>query len=132
MGLINITPLESLITFFIVIGFIKLIFIFTNKKAWYEKVVKGIYGNPTTGRIIMTVLAAIVLSLLIQEISIVQIFGSMLLMASLFALVFLSYSKEFLEFANKIYSKKLSRSAIIVTLVWLALVIWVLYEIFVL
>jgi len=132
MGFTNVTPLEALISFFILIGFIKLIFIFTNKKVWYEKVVKGVYENPTTGRIIMAVLAAIVLSLLIQEISIVQIFGSMLLMSSLIALVFLSYPKDFLEFAKKIYSKKLSRSAIIITLVWLALVLWVLYEIFIL
>jgi len=125
-----LTALEIIVSLFVLLGLVKLIVISVNKKAWYNGAVKTVYGNPAAARVILLVLGAAVFYLLIQEISIVQIFAAMIIMASFAGLAFLSNSKEFLVFAQKIYSKKLSGWVIFITLIWLVLVIRVLYEIF--
>ncbi|HLD97815.1 MAG TPA: hypothetical protein VI815_00655, partial [Candidatus Nanoarchaeia archaeon] len=93
-------------------------------------VVRTVYSHSLVSSIILAILAIIVFYFLVQNISIVDIMAVATFISILFALSFLQFSNEILVLANKIYKNKLSPATWIYILIWLALMIWALYEIF--
>lgn len=124
------TPLEVIALVLIGISLLKLFVVLTNKMSWFNGVVKPIYSNGKTTQIIGIILAAIVFYYISLEMTITQIFGAFTLLTLLMVFSFADSSKETLEFAKKLYSKRISASQWLLILIWVALVILTLAEIF--
>ena len=124
-----LTSLEIIALIFIIVAAIKLLVILINKKDWLP-VVRTVYSHSLVSSIILAILAIIVFYFLVQNISIVDIMAVATFISILFALSFLQFSNEILVLANKIYKNKLSPATWIYIIIWLALMIWALYEIF--
>ena len=128
--LLFMSPLEILALLVIVLGGIKILVISSNAKSWL-KVVKTIYGAPHITLFVALVIGVVSLWILLQELSIVQIFASMLFFMSLMAIGFSLYSQEMIGLAEKILAKNnVLRRSWAMMLVWVVLVVWVVWEIF--
>ena len=98
--------------------------------AWWN-FAKKIYGNPPVSTIVFLVLAAIVLYYLLQELTIVEIFGGVTFTVLLVGVSYAVFSKEMLAWGESMMKKKdMMRRSWLVILIWLALSLWVLKEIF--
>jgi len=124
-----LTPIEWIVTIFAVIGLIKLIVITTNKQSWWH-ITKKFYNNPGLFGFIALILAAIVFYYLLQELTIVQIIAVATFVTLLVGFGFVGYSKEVLVLAEKILKKGFSGWTWFYILIWLILLVWALYEIF--
>jgi len=124
-----LTPIEWIAAIFVIIGLIKLIYIAINKQKWFD-MVSPLYTNSRRTGWIFLILALLVLYYLLQTLSIVSIMAVMAFTSLLIGFSFMQYSKDFLPFAKKIYTKKFPRGIIIYIIIWLILSIWALKEIF--
>lgn len=125
------TPIEIIALIFVVIGIIKLITLLINPSKWI-KVIDTVYKKPAITMIIALILAAIMLNYLLAELTIVQIFAVMAFLGSLMILNIVNYSKEISTLAKKILKdKNILKKAWLSTIIWIALMFWVLYAIFV-
>ncbi|MFH1972252.1 MAG: hypothetical protein ABIJ18_02110 [archaeon] len=124
------TPIE--IMALIVIGFalIKIVVLFINPSKWM-KVVEAVFAKPALTLIVAFVWAAVVLVILLQEMTIVHIFASMLFLMPLFLMGFAAYGKDTTAWAKKMLKdKKLMKKSWLLILVWIVLLLWVIYTIF--
>ena len=103
-------------------------FILINKNKWFP-VVNVVYGNKISS-IILLILAAVVFYYLIQSLSIVEIIAVMAFTSLFIGAALASFGDEFLPLVKKIYKKKFPLWIWAYGLVWLALSLWALVEIF--
>ena len=125
-----LTPIEVIAGLLVVISFIKIFVVIIRRSFWYEKVVEPVYAHNRITSIVFVILAVIVFSYLIKELTIVQIFAVMAFVFLLSGLGFLMYSKELIPFIEKIYSKRLGFFEVVYIIAWFLLLIWAFKEIF--
>lgn len=116
---------------FILLAAIKLLYLLIDPKKWYG-VISGIYKKPKAAFIIYLILAIVVLVYLLQEITIVQIIAVAALVGLLTGMGISLYFRDFLGILKKIYSDKgsLLRKNWVPIIIWLAIFVWALVEIF--
>jgi len=126
------TPIEIMALIIAVIAGIKILVLLVKPRAWFDNIVKPIYSKPALTSVIALILAGFVLKYLLNSgLTIIQIFAVMLFFALIMALSFAAYSKEMLEWAEKMLEDKaIIKRAWLAILVWIVLVIWVLYSLF--
>ena len=124
------TAVEWIALVFVVLGLIKLITMAVNKKAWLNHVSKRVYGGGGVSGFIFVVLAIVVFYFLIQEMSVVSIFAVMAFTSLIFAVAFMSFSKELEHLIKVVANKKFDGWMWLYVIIWLILSGWVLYEIF--
>ena len=122
------TTIEWFALVIVVAALIKIAVILVKPKAWMSFAAK-FWKKPKPIGIISLILAAVVLYYLLQEITIVQIFASLLFFSLLLVMGFAPYIKELLSITRK-NMKKIIKESRLYILVWLLLIIWVLWEIF--
>lgn len=125
------TPIEIIALILIIVGIIKIIVMAFNPKSWMN-FAKGIWKTPMLG-VIYFILALIVFYFLLQELSIVQILAVTAFVALLMGLQFARYSKETMNFANKLFKTKKDMWAKnwIYIVIWIILLLWGLKELFI-
>jgi hypothetical protein len=126
------TPVEILTLIFISLAVIKLIVVIASPKSW-AKVIKGCWKNPKVVAVISFILALIVLYYLLQEMTIVQVFGAMVFTALLAAMGISVYSKEIVTMAQKILKNRnifVMKRMWLYVLIWIALIVWALIVLF--
>ena len=121
--------LEVIALILILVSFIKILYLFFNKKGWWNFVGK-FYRRSVLSTIVLLVLAAVVFGYLLVEITIVQLMAALALASLVFAIAFLQYPKEMGEFAQKAYKKKFSVVQIIFVIIWIFISLWALVVIF--
>ena len=127
------TITESLALILIIVSFIKLITIAVRPSAWFDNVVKKVYGSGSkTVSWVMLVLALIVLYYLLQDgITIVQILAVTLFVVLIIGMGFVTVSGEFLTLADNLYKdRNILKRFWLSTLVWVILLVWGIKEIF--
>ena len=123
------SPLEIIAVLFAVLVIVKLVFIVVNKQLFYKNVVKPLYSSKINGGV-FGILAVVVFYYLIQELTIVQIFGAMVFTSLLMGATLARFSKDLLKLADKVYKKKFDSWMWIYALIWVVLSLLVLYEVF--
>jgi len=124
------TPIETFALIVILAALIKIIVIAINPKTWVG-FAKKVYANTVLVMIIGLILAAVVLYYLIQEITILQIFGVMLFIALIAMMGVAVYAKEVMPVIEKIIKEKnFMKRAWLPILIWIILLIWAIIEIF--
>tara|TARA_Y100000310_G_scaffold322923_1_gene382635 strand:+ start:420 stop:812 length:393 start_codon:yes stop_codon:yes gene_type:complete len=127
------TPIETLALIIIVLTLIKMLVILKNPMTWFNKVVKPMYDNPFWLQTVGLVLIFVSLYYLLQVFTIVQIFAVMFLFAALMLVGVAPYSKDIISFSTKIYKQKLIiKRALLSIIIWVVLLLWALYELFLL
>jgi hypothetical protein len=125
------SPLEILALILVVLGLVKFIVILIKPGAWAE-VPKTMFAKPMLSMIISLILAALVLKVLLAEMTIVHVFAVMLFMMLLMFGTMSMYHKELMPMVDKMLkSKDLLRRAWLPIVIWSALMIWVLVELFI-
>lgn len=126
----NFTIIQIFALIVIALAALKIIVISIKPKAWF-KVVKTIYAKPKLTMVVSLILAIISLNYLIKEITITQIFASMVFVMLIGALTVSVYFKEMSPLFEKILKdRKIIKKAWLPILVWIILLIWALVEIF--
>jgi hypothetical protein len=121
---------EWFVLVFVIIAIIKILVCSFKPKAWLD-LIKGLYKNGVVLFIVELILAAVLFYYLLMELSVVTIMAVIVLGALLTGMGFAVYSKEVIGFAGKIFkSKTMLNKAWLPILIWLALSIWVLVELF--
>jgi len=123
------TPVEWMAAIIAIIVLIKLIVILIKPSAWME-VVDAVYKWPIVTVIVSLILAYYTLTLLLEEITIIQIFASMLFLMFLMTLSMVIYKKEIVTLGKKMLKKDILKRAWLAIIVWLVLCVWVLKELF--
>jgi hypothetical protein len=126
----DLTAIEWIAVVMAVVGIIKILVILVNKKAWFENVVVPIYSRMAVTSVVFLVLAGVVFYYLLQTLDIVTIFAVMAFTALFMGAGLVSYSKDIGAFVKKIYKQKFSGWLWLYILIWLALSVWVLWEVF--
>ena len=122
--------IEWFVLVFAILVIIKLLVCSFNPKAWL-KFAKGLYKNGVVLFIVELILAAILFYYLFMELSIIYIMAVIVLGALLTGMSFAIYNKETIAWGSKILKgKTLWNKAWLPILIWLALSIWVLIELF--
>lgn len=123
------TVVEWFVLVFSILALVKLLTVAIKPKGWL-KVVKPLYKANIVLFVLELILAAILLYYLLQEITLVQVFGGIVLGALLTGMTFAVYGKETLDLGNKLLKTSVMRRAWLPILIWLALSVWVLVELF--
>lgn len=124
------STVEKMALIVVALAGIKLLVILINPKAWV-KVIKTIYSAPALMTLISLVLAGLTLNYLLEELTIVQIFGSMLFFMFLMMVGVSAYHKEVISWTESLLKKKdAMRRAWLSIIVWVVLLIWVFYSLF--
>ena len=95
------TPIEIMALIVALVSIIKMIVFLIRPKSWM-KVPNKIYAQPVMTMIVSLLLAAGVLYYLLAELTIIQVFATLLFVILLMLSTLSPYSKEFLEMANKL------------------------------
>ena len=123
------TPIETMALLVVLLGLIKLAVILSSPQKWML-VARAFYSRPKFTTAFSVALIAISLYLLLAELTIIQIFASMVFFMGLMLMGFSAYSKEMLALSQKMLKDKNSpKKAWLSIVVWLALSVWVLYGI---
>jgi len=125
------SALEVIALVVAVISVIKILVLLAKPVAWM-KIVKPIYVIPALTMVVALILAAITLYYLLQSgITMVQIFAVMAFVFLLTCMTVAVYSRDFLPVANKLLKdRKFLKKAWLPILIWVALIILALGEIF--
>ncbi|HUW43403.1 MAG TPA: hypothetical protein VMV95_00360 [Bacillota bacterium] len=122
--------IEWFVLVFVILAIIKIIVVSFNPKEWF-KFAKSLYKNGAVLFIVELILAAVLFYFLLAELSLVHIMAVIVLGALLTGMTFALYNKETIDWAGKILKgKTLWNKAWLPLLIWLALSIWVLVELF--
>src|SRR3989338_168795 len=117
--------IETLAWVFFIVAAVKLIVVLVSPKIWLNSVVRKILKNSFLAGLVSFVLAVVCLYILLQELTIVQIFAVMLFVSLLAALGIAAYSKEVVGLAEKLMKdKKILKKSWFYLLIWIALVVW--------
>ncbi len=124
------TPIEIMALIVAVLGALKILLILINPKSLLP-VTKKVYGKPVATTIVALIAAGVVLSYLLVELTIVQIFAAMLFTMALMVVGAAAFGKEIIDWAQNIMQNRsfLKRSWLCL-IIWIALIVWVLLEIF--
>jgi len=124
------TPIEIMALIVIGLALIKIVVLFVNPKHWM-KVIEAVFTKPALTIFVSVVWTAVVLVILLQELTIVHIFASMLFLMPLFLMGFAAYGKDTTAWAKKMLKdKKLMKKSWLLILIWIVLMLWVIYTIF--
>lgn len=127
------TAIEIFALIILVLSLIKILVIFKNPMTWLNKVVKPMYNNPVRLQIVGLILGAGSLYYLLQVMSIVHIFAVMFFFSMILLVGITPYSKDMLSFTTKIYKQEgIMKRAWLSLGLWLILIMWALYELFIL
>ena len=126
---LSFTAIEVIAGLFALLVLVKLVTISIKRKAWFKAMVKPSMNRPGTSIIVYLLLAAIIFYFLLQTFTIVEIFAVLAFCSFFIFLGLFAYSKNMLAFAKKIYDKRFNEWCWIQIIIWLALSLWVLYEI---
>jgi hypothetical protein len=110
------------------VGIIKMLTLFFNKGAWI-KFSMPILRNKATP-LIVGLLALYLFYLLLPVFGIVQIFAVLGLLAAFYGLTFLLFDFPFDAYVKNFVKAKWTAGQVILSLIWLALSVWVLVELF--
>jgi len=123
--------IKILALIFAVLVAVKIIIIIASPKTWYN-LVKNIWSKPIYTAIVSLIITAIALNFLLQTMNIVQIFAVMLFTTFMIAIGFATYSREWMKSAEKMLKdRKLMAKSWFYIIIWAALVVWALIEIFI-
>ena len=120
------TPIEIIAMIFLVSGVIKMIYLIVNPNAWMNFANK-IYSKPKPLKYISLILAAIIFYYLIQVFTMDEIFAVMAFMALIIVFGMADHVGKILK-SFKI--KNMWKEYWIYTLIWIALMAWVIKELF--
>ena len=124
------TAIETMAFVVVALVGVKILVILVDPKSWI-KVIKTVHSVPVFTTLVSLVLAGVTLNYLLEELTIVQIFGSMLFFMFLMMIGVSAYSKEVVPWAtNLLKNKNTIRRSLLVIVVWVGLMIWVTYELF--
>lgn len=126
------TPIEWMAAIVAIVVVIKLLVVLIKPSAWMNMVVKPIYSNNIFLMLVGLVLAGGSLWYLIDGgITIVQIFAVLFFLSMTAMITAATYSKDILAVAKKMLKdKKFLKMAWLSIIIWFALAIWVLKELF--
>lgn len=125
------TPIQIMALIVALIGAIKTILVLISPKTWADKIVKPIYANPFVTSIAALILGGVSLWYLLKELTIIQIFASMLFFMALMLLGFAAFSKDTVAFAQKLLKdQECIKKCWLVLIIWIVLLIWVFYALF--
>ncbi len=124
------TPIEIMALILAIVVIVKIVVLLVKPKAWMN-IVKPLYRKPAILGIASLILAALSLNYLLKELTIIQIAAAMLFTALLAAITLASYSREVLEFAEKLIDENVVKKAWLSIVIWIALAGWILYLLFV-
>lgn len=125
------SPVEIIALIFIGLVVIKLVIVLPSPQTW-KSVVKKIYSKPAVTMTAGLAAAGIILSYLLDELTIVQIFAAMTFMMALMMIQFAAFGKELEGLMDKFYDdRSLIRKAWFSIVLWISLIAWVLFDIFV-
>ena len=108
---------------------VKLLVISFSPRSWYS-LAKGLYKSSIVLFVVELILAVIVFYFLLQSFTIVEIMAVITLGALLTGMSFALYAKETLGLASKMLGKTTLRRMWLPILIWLALAVWTLGELF--
>ncbi len=108
---------------------IKLLVISFSPKSWYG-LAKSLYKSSIVLFVVELILAVIVFYFLLQSFTIVEIMAVITLGALLTGMSFALYAKETLALASKMLGKGTLKRMWLPILLWLALAVWTLVELF--
>jgi len=128
MGLTTVIDWFALVLALLVI--IKLVVISFRPKTWMDKVARPVWSNSSLTKTISLILAIVVLYYLLQTLTIVQIFAVALFFSLISASTMASFSKEILSLGDRMIKGNVLKGNWFLILVWLALSVWVLVQIF--
>jgi len=124
------TPIEILALIVAVMGAVKLVFVFVKPAAWMG-VVKKVYGKPVYTMGAAIILGVIILTFLLEELTIVDIFAVMSFIMVLMMLGVAALGDEVIALSDKVLQNKdMIKKMWLSAVVWAILIIWVLLEIF--
>jgi hypothetical protein len=126
------TPIEYMAAIVAIAVIVKLLVILIKPTTWMNLVVKPVYSSPIVLMIVGLVLAAGSLWYLLEELTIIQIFAVMFFLSMVAMITSAVYSSEILAVVKKILrDKKFLKLAWLSIIIWFALAIWVLKELFI-
>lgn len=108
---------------------VKLLVISFSPKSWYS-LTKGLYKSSIVLFVVELILAGVVFYYLLQSFTIVEIMAVITLGALLTGMSFALYAKEFMGLVGKMLGKGTLKRMWLPILIWLALAVWTLVELF--
>lgn len=130
-GKMAFTAVEIIALILILVSLIKIIVILINPQSWYNNVAKKVFGSMGLVSVVSLILAAVVLYYLLQELTIIQILATMAFLSLLMVVGIAAYAKEVVPLVDKLYKDKtLVKRSWLYILVWIALLLWGLKELF--
>jgi len=121
---------ETIAAIFVLFGVLKMLFVFFSPKTWMS-FAKKMYAKPKVLSFISLVLAAVVLYYLMGAgVTIIQIFAVMTFMTLLLLVGMAQYAKQIIKFYDKKNLKKILADMWLYVVIWIALLIWGLKELF--
>ena len=125
------TPVKIIALVFIVFVLVKLLVICIDPASW-KSVIKAIYVKPLYTICLSLIAASVVLTFLLQEMTIVQIFAAMTFMMALMMVQFAALGNDIVELSDRFFNDRNIIKKIWLSLsIWGVLIVWVLYELFV-
>lgn len=128
------TSIQIIALILIIISLIKIVVIFIKPALWYgdKNPLIRYWMKAKGGVVISLALGVLVLSYLLKELSITQIFATTAFLALFMMIAFAPYAKHLYEWVNREAStdSDIFRHNWIALVLWLGLVIWVLVDIF--
>jgi len=125
------TPVKIIALCFIVFALVKLLVICIDPASW-KSVIKTIYAKPVYTIGLSLIAALGILTFLLQEMTIVQIFASMTFMMALMMVQFAALGNEIVELSDRFFNdRNIIKKMWFPLSIWIILMVWVLYEIFV-
>lgn len=122
------TPLEWLALVFAALVLVKIAVILVKPELWHRKVVKPVFLKGKATALVYFILAGGVLYILLQELTIVQVFASALFTGLLVGATMALYQEEVAEMSESVLQAGMEKS-LPALVIWLLLVLWVLYAV---
>ncbi|NQU78590.1 hypothetical protein HQ545_02375 [Candidatus Woesearchaeota archaeon] len=124
------SPIEIMALLLALFVAVKIITLLVRPKEWM-KIPGCVSSHPRLTMVVALVLAFVALYFLLAELTIVQVFAAMLFALLLILSAVSAYPKEMDALAQKMLKEKhILRQAWLPTIMWIALLIWVLYALF--
>ena len=125
------TPVEWMAIIVAVLAAVKLIVIWRSPKFWMKNVDAPIFRNKNPTMVISLILTIGSLFYLTQELTIVQIFGTLFFFASISLLSATAYNRELSAFTQSIMKKgNVLKRAWLSVVIWIILIVWALRVLF--
>lgn len=124
------SPLKIIALFFVIFGLVKLLVVWVKPEAW-KSFIKKIYTKPILTSSLALIAAIVILSYLLQELTIIQIFACMTFMMALMMIQFAALGNEIMELSDRfLKDRNIIKKMWLSLLIWIILMVWVLFEVF--